>query len=112
MDKENNSYKSGIIGKAQACFGGKIYIDIIKARTEKNVYGIALSEFYQQGEVGTPSKCQETHDPQMLLFFDNIKSVEMMEDALRQVREQLKRAAEAEFTKQKQSAAKETSNQK
>ena len=97
--EKNKEYQSGIIGKAQACFGGKIFIELIKARTKKEIYGIILSEAYQKAEVGTPPVCQEFHEPQVIMYFDTVKSVDMMEEALMRVREKLKRATEEEYKK-------------
>jgi DNA-directed RNA polymerase alpha subunit len=53
-----------------------------------------LSEFYNGSEVGSTPTDQRTHEPQIQLVFDNIKSVEMMEMALATVREMMKRDAE------------------
>ena len=53
-----------------------------------------MSEFYNGSEVGSTPTDQRTHEPQIQLVFDNIKSVEMMEMALATVREMMKRDAE------------------
>ena len=93
---EKQKYQSGIYGKAEARFGGKIAIEPVRFTngdgTER--HGLTLSEFYNGCEVGSTPTDQRTHEPQIQLVFDNIKSVEMMELALATVREMMKRDAE------------------
>ncbi len=91
--EENQNYESGIFGKAEVRFGGKIAIHVVDYKGT-NTHGIALCEFYKKGTVGEPAPIQQFHDPQVFLVFDNIKSVEMLEDALMSVRESFKRDAE------------------
>ena len=94
MEQEPN-YESGIYGKAEVRFGGKIAIDVVGYQTKK-IHGIALAEFYQKGTVGQNPPTQQHHEPQVFLIFDNMKSVEMLEAALMTVRENIKRDIEAE----------------
>lgn len=100
---ENNKpkYESGIFGKAEARFGGKISIDVVKFTNTYNVekYGITLSEFYHGGKVGDVPTDQRVHDPQIFLIFDNVKSIDVLERALESVRERIKRDAENEDAK-------------
>ena len=44
---ENEIYESGIHGKAEALFGGKICISIVKfVKSSGEKHGISLSKFY------------------------------------------------------------------
>ena len=102
MSKGNKpKYESGIFGKAEARFGGKISIDVVKFTNTYNVekYGITLSEFYHGGEVGDVPTDQRVHDPQIFLIFDNVKSIDVLERALESVRERIKRDTEEEDAK-------------
>ena len=94
-------YESGIFGKAEARFGGKISINVVKFTNTNNVekYGITLSEFYHGGEVGDVPTDQRIHDPQIFLIFDNVKSIDGLEQALESVRERIKRDTEEEDAK-------------
>ena len=89
-------YQSGIYGRAEVRFGGKISIEPVRFTNGDGIerHGLILSEFYNGGEVGSAPTDQRTHEPQIQLVFDNIKSVEMMEMALATVREMMKRNAE------------------
>lgn len=87
------SYESGIFGKAEVRFGGKILVQVIEYKNP-DVKGIALCEFYQKGEVGENNPSPLYHNPQVFLLFDNMKSVEILENALMTVRENLKRQQE------------------
>lgn len=87
-------YQSGILGNAEVFFGGKISVGLISAK-DKTFHGISLAENYKAGEVGgTIPDSVYIHEPQVILAFDNIKSIEIMERALMQVREMLKRTVE------------------
>ena len=89
------NYQSEILGNAEVYFGGKISVGLISSK-DKTFHGISLAELYKAGEIGeriTP-KSVHMHEPQVILVFDNIKSIEIMERALMQVREMLKRTAE------------------
>ena len=101
MNEKQPKYESGIYGRAEARFGGKIAIEPVRFTngdgTER--HGLIMSEFYTAGTVGEPPTDQRTHEPQIQLVFDNIKSVEMMEQALGTVREMMKRDAEREASK-------------
>lgn len=101
--RENNKpkYESGIFGRAEARFGGKISINVVKFTNTNNVekYGITLSEFYHGGEVGEVVTDQRLHDPQIFLIFDNVKSIDGLERALESVREYMKRDTEKEDAK-------------
>ena len=94
--KEKKKYQSGIYGRAEARFGGKIAIEPVRFTSGDGIerHGLILSEFYNGSEVGSIPTDQRTHEPQIQLVFDNIKSVEMMEMALATVREMMKRDAE------------------
>ena len=96
MNEDKPKYESGIYGKAEARFGGKIYVDVVRFTGKDSIerHGITLSEFYNGGEVGSTPADQRLHDPQIYLVFDNMKSVEMVELALASVRELMKRDAE------------------
>ena len=101
MAEEKPKYESGIYGKAEARFGGKIFVDVVRFTGKDGVerHGITLSEFYNGGEVGSTPADQRLHDPQIYLVFDNMKSVELVELALATVREMMKRDAEKENAK-------------
>ena len=103
MAKEKPKYESGIYGKAEARFGGKIYVDVVRFTGKDGIerHGITLSEFYNGGEVGSTPADQRLHDPQIYLVFDNMKSVEMVELALATVREMMKRDAERAENREK-----------
>ena len=96
MEENKPKYESGIYGKAEARFGGKIAIDVVRftGGDGQERHGITLAEFYNGSNVGDTPEDQRTHDPQIYLVFDNIKSVELMEVALASVRENMKRDAE------------------
>ena len=96
MAEEKPKYESGIYGKAEARFGGKIAVGVVTFMGKDGIerHGITLSEFYNVGEVGRTPKDQRLHDPQIYLVFDNIKSVDIVELALTTVRENMKRDAE------------------
>ena len=93
---EKQKYQSGIYGRAEARFGGQLSIEPVRFTNGDGIerHGLILSEFYNGGEVGSTPTDQRTHEPQIQLVFDNIKSVEMMEMALATVREMMKRDAE------------------
>lgn len=89
-------YDSRILGNAEVRFGGKISIDVVSSPDE-TIHGVSFSEFYKAGNVGdTQPEGVKIHKPQVYLVFDTIKSVEMLEKALMQVRELLKRVKERE----------------
>ena len=94
--EEKQKYQSGIYGRAEARFGGKIAIEPVSFTNGDGIerHGLTLSEFYSGSEVGTAPTDQRTHEPQIQLVFDNIKSVDIMERALATVREMMKRDAE------------------
>lgn len=96
MEENKPKYESGIYGKAEARFGGKIFVDVVTftGRDDVKRHGITLAEFYNGGKVGGTPADQRLHDPQIYLVFDNIKSVEILEVALASVRENMKRDAE------------------
>ena len=95
MNKKQK-YQSGIYGRAEARFGGKIAIEPVRFTNGDGIerHGLILSEFYNGSEVDSTPTDQRTHEPQIQLVFDNIKSVEMMEMAIATVREMMKRDAE------------------
>jgi len=99
---EKQKYQSGIYGRAEARFGGKIAIEPVRFNNGDGIerHGLILSEFYNGSEVGSTPTDQRTHEPQIQLVFDNIKSVEMMEMALATVREMMKRDAEKAETRE------------
>ena len=103
MAEEKPKYESGIYGKAEACFGGKIFVDVVRFTCRDGIerHGITLAEFYNGGKVGETPEDQRLHDPQIYLVFDNMKSVEMVEWALATVRENMKRDAERAENRQK-----------
>ena len=75
MAEEKLKYESGIYGKAEARFGGKIFVDVVRFTGRDGIerHGITLSEFYNGGEVGSTPADQRLHDPQIYLVFDNMK---------------------------------------
>ena len=103
MAEEKPKYESGIYGKAEARFGGKIFVDVVRFTGRDGIerHGITLAEFYNGGKVGETPEDQRLHDPQIYLVFDNMKSVEMVELALATVRENMKRDAERAENRQK-----------
>ena len=100
--EERPKYTSGIYGRAEARFGGRIAIEPVQFTSPdgKQRRGLIFSEFYNGGEVGSTPQDQRTHDPQIQFIFDNIRSVEMLENALATVRELMKRDAEQTPTDQ------------
>ena len=100
--EERPKYTSGIYGRAEARFGGRIFIEPVQFMSPdgKLRRGLIFSEFYNGGEVGSIPQDQRTHDTQIQFIFDNIRSVEMLENALATVRELMKRDAEQTPTDQ------------
>jgi len=97
---ENMEYKSGIMGWAEVRFGGKIFIDAVSI-ANSNIVGIKLSECFENGTVGEKPPTLRCHDAQAFLLFDNIKSVDMLNDALMAVREMLKQYEEEKHKNEK-----------
>lgn len=73
-------YRSGIIGRARANFGGAIQIRIHGGDGKA---AVSLSEVKQPLNVGDriPDDA-ELYPPQVWLAFDNLTSIDMMRDAL------------------------------
>ena len=94
MAKELN-YESGILGRAEVRFGGKIALDVVEW-PGTGLHGITMAEFYEKGTVGSQPPTPGKHEPQVFLVFDNMRSVEILEQCLMTVRENLKRDAERE----------------
>ena len=103
MEEEKSKYESGIYGKAEARFGGKIFVNVVRFRCGDGIerHGITLAEFYNGCKPGEIPEDPRLHDPQICLVFDNIKSVEIVELALATVRESMKRDAERAENPQK-----------
>ena len=87
-----NDYKSGIIGRAHAKFGGAIQISILGGvRGDKGKVAILLSEIKEQVGVGKElPDGVEKYGPQVWMEFDNLTSIDMMRDALDCLEEYLK----------------------
>lgn len=81
-------YTSGIDACVKVRFGGRIAIGFITEYGE-NVHGLTLSEFAECGEVGVEPKNQERTEPIVTLLFDNVKSIDLLKDALDLVRSRL-----------------------
>lgn len=96
---EKMEYESGIIGWAEVRFGGKISVNGISF-SNTGIVGIKLCELYEKGNVGEDIT-QPVHEPQAYLLFDNIASVDILNDALMKVREQLKRYNEEKHKNEK-----------
>ena len=79
-----SDYRSGIIGRAHAKFGGAIRIGIHGGvRSCKGRVAISLSEVKEQVGVGNMlPEGVEKYGPQVWLEFDNLTSIDMMRDAL------------------------------
>ena len=101
-NEENNEYRSGIYGRAEVRFGGKIFVDAVTfhGMDGRDRHGLTLAEFYTNGEVGAPPADQRIHEAQVFMVFDNIRSVEMVEQALMTIREDMKRDAEQQPVEQ------------
>ena len=80
--EQNTDYQSGITGRAQVRFGGKIRIGIGYS-AEHNWGGISLGELKDTYKVGEdiPQDAEE-YPTQVTLMFDNLTSIDMMRDAL------------------------------
>ena len=90
-------YESGITGQAEVRFGGKIWIRSCELKNSK-VKGIALHEMFHKHNTG--DTCQDdVHPWQVIMLFDNMKSIDIMQDALNTIREMMKREAEQEEKK-------------
>ena len=85
-------YESGVSGQAEVRFGGKVWINPCEVK-DSNLKVIALHEFYNKHTAGETCD-DEVHDPQVVLVFDNIKSIDLMQHALNQLRDMMKRDIE------------------
>ena len=63
-EKEKMEYRSGIYGKAEVRFGGRIAIEPVRfvSPDGRERHGLTLAEFYNGGEVGETPQDQRTHD--------------------------------------------------
>jgi hypothetical protein len=78
--KEENKRTSYIRGRAVVRFGGAIGIEV--GHYESGEFVVAFKEAKEQKEVGDEIGIGETWDTQVILVFDNPKSVSMVRDAL------------------------------
>ena len=80
--EQNTKYESGITGRAQVRFGGKIHIGIGYSG-EHNWGGISLSELKETYKVAEeiPENANE-YPTQVTLMFDNLESIDILRDAL------------------------------
>jgi len=87
-----SDYRSGIIGRARAKFGGAIQIGIHGGvGSDKGKVAISLAEVKEQVGVGKElPDGVEKYGPQVWLVFDNLTSIDMMRDALDCLEEYLK----------------------
>lgn len=97
-ENEAKVLTSGIYGKAEVRFGGKIAIGVgTMPGSEKTWHAIDFSEFYDAHQVGESSpKDVKKHESQVLFLFDDIRSLDVLERALATVRENMKRELESE----------------
>lgn len=80
--EENIEYRSGITGRAQVRFGGRIHIGVGYSPDTK-VGGIGLHELKEEYQVGADlPKNPEQYDEQVTLVFNNLESIEIVRDAL------------------------------
>ena len=101
MKAEEYKYQSGISGRAQIRFGGKIKFALVSAK-HMPVHGIALSEWFEQREPGEEMPDSAlAHDDQVMILFDNIKSIDMFRQVLDDLEARFKHDAE-QAEKQKQ----------
>lgn len=78
MDNEVTSY---VRGRAEAVFGGAILIGI--GYNEKdNTGAIMLSEAEKNLGVGAEIGDTKSYDPQVVLVFNDLRSIDVMRDAL------------------------------
>lgn len=95
MENEEVKYESGITGKAEVRFGGKILINVCEFK-DSDVKCIALHELYHKHTTG--DTCSDNVHPwQVILLFNNIKSIDMMQEALDTIRETMKRDKEEKY---------------
>ena len=73
--------KSHITGAATIVFGGAIGIGI-HYNNEENEVGIYFSELKEQLEAGSDIGDRETYDPQVVLVFDNMTSINVVRQAI------------------------------
>ena len=91
---EGTKYESGISGQAEVRFGGKVWVNPCQVKDSK-LKVIALHEFYNKHNAGDTCH-DEVHDSQVVLVFDNIRSIDIMQEALNQIRDMMKRDIEQE----------------
>lgn len=79
---QNIEYQSGITGRAQVRFGGKIRINICYSPESKQG-GLGLSELKDTYKVGEEiSETSEEYPIQVTLLFDNLESIDILRNAL------------------------------
>lgn len=79
---EGIKYESGITGRAQVRFGGKIHIGI-GYDGKRNWGGISLSELKGSYKVGEEvAENAREYPTQVTLMFDNLESIDILRDAL------------------------------
>ena len=83
-------YKSGITGRAEVRFGGKVKFTGITVKGMP-IHGIALSEWFNKGELGTQMSDEElAYDTQVTILFNDLKSVDIFRMVLDGVEAQFK----------------------
>ena len=105
--KQNTDYQSGITGRAQVRYGGKIHIGIGYSK-ERNLGFIELRELKDNYEVGADiPKGADEYNTQVSLVFNNLTSIDMMRDALDNLESAFKDGAFLKAQKYKRASKKE-----
>lgn len=90
----NKEYKSGITGKAEVRFGGRIATLCGSVIANPDVLVVAFCETKQEGEVGVPCEGAEHYGPQVMLCFPDLKSLDVLRQNLDNIETEFKRRLE------------------
>ena len=91
----NKEYKSGITGKAEVRFGGRIATLCGSAMVYPDVLVVAFCETKHEGEVGVPYEEGADHyGPQVMLCFPDLKSLDALRQNLDNIETEFKRRLE------------------
>lgn len=82
-------YESGILGEAQVCFGGKIQLGY-GLQPAMGVAFVDMAELKVKQEVGKTIENKEHYDPQVILCFDNLESINQLRLVLNEAEYALK----------------------
>jgi len=94
MENKETEYKSGIVGKANVWFGGKVAV-ASGMTTPFHLPAISFAELYETGEPGRKlSDADKEHEPQVWLTFNDMRSIDIVQRHLDRCRELLKRMDE------------------